>query len=1207
VVKNPLLLTLVCVISFAVTAGARQSSKENADFKLAINLFNDGLYDLAVEQLKQFINSYPSTSQGIEARFYLGLTQLKLKHFDDARLTFQSFALSYQDNPKAPEAWWNVGESYAAVNNYREAALGFERVKVFHPKSRIAADALLQASTYFKLAGDRDNARRTLRTVMQEYPTSGAVLSARTQLGEIYFEEGNLDQAQNELKRVVEGDPSPDAKAQALLILANIYQATGRNDLAQTTYQEIITKYKSPSALQGAHCNLGKLQLADGKYLEAVDNFRKALATKGTTDSSLVRETAIGIGDAFAKLNDYTNALAAYNSFLAANASDERTPAVMWKVAALAAKAKLYKLSDDACAGILGSHADALLKRRAQLKRASNAAEQHNSAIAVRLYAAYTEEHPDDPSGDQALMQAAHLLENDLADPRKAAMYYEQLASRYPRSPLVDDAWFGMAQCFDRLKEYDQAIQSYQGLVRKFPASHHRTEAENRIITIETFEAKQKDAGLEKLALLLGDVVADRDKSGLAYRLGDVYFHDLKNYSAAVVQFTNAINSGIADQRFVDALFLRARAYEYLSWQDEKYRQPAIESYRTFLQSYPADKRSEDAQLSVFRLRSATLSAARTAYAEAIAARATPSLRREMALAIGKLLLEADSLREAISMFSSVIAAEPSSPAAAEARFQKMRAFEKLGVPDSVLAVGTEYLSKHPVAEHSAQVLATVARVFLASKTPVRAIELYKRLREDFWYARSATDVERQLADAYSAAGDHASASAEYAFLIDRDRNDPFKEDLLDPELMLAFSRAQLESGKSAEARKSLFALLANQPPNTIRAQAYNLLGMTYRAEGSLELATTYFKQAGSLSPGSIASKDIAGLLFDSGNYAEAIKQYALLVQNAGSDSERQEYDARIIIARLRSDDLVTAEKDMAAFAKKYRRSDEHSASFELERGSLFYRKQDYPGARKAFDNVLDKYGRSDAAPTAMYWIGKTLEATNKHQDALKQYTMIVQRYPASSIVPRTYLALGNIHYTVEKWDDAIKNYKRIVDDPKADAELLPYAMSNLIETYEAAGVFDAALTLTRKYLELYPNSEDAFDKRIKIGILYQRLGYNDQSILQLQTLLDEAGSDLEGEIRYYIAEANFNKGDYQQAILEYLKVPYLVTKKGKIDWTANSLYMAGQSYEKMSRYDQALTMYQQIVDRPGIDETFKAAARKEIDRVKAVLKRTSN
>jgi tetratricopeptide (TPR) repeat protein len=139
--------------------------------------------------------------------------------------------------------------------------------------------------------------------------------------------------------------------------------------------------------------------------------------------------------------------------------------------------------------------------------------------------------------------------------------------------------------------------------------------------------------------------------------------------------------------------------------------------------------------------------------------------------------------------------------------------------------------------------------------------------------------------------------------------------------------------------------------------------------------------------------------------------------------------------------------------------------------------------------------------------------------------------------------------------------------------------MSNLIETYETAGIFDAALQLTRKYLELYPNNEDSFDKKIKIGVLYQRLGYNEQSVLHLQTLLDQAGSDLEGEIRYYIAEANYNKGDFQQAILDFLKVPYLVTKRGKMDWTANSLYMAGQSYEKLGRFDLAAKDLERMLD----------------------------
>ena len=171
-----------------------------------------------------------------------------------------------------------------------------------------------------------------------------------------------------------------------------------------------------------------------------------------------------------------------------------------------------------------------------------------------------------------------------------------------------------------------------------------------------------------------------------------------------------------------------------------------------------------------------------------------------------------------------------------------------------------------------------------------------------------------------------------------------------------------------------------------------------------------------------------------------------------------------------------------------------------------------------------------------------------------------------------------------------------------APPDLVQSAMSNLIMTYKEMELYDGALELTRKYIERFPNDPDLIDKKIDLGVIYQKLGYYDRSILQLQSLIEAGNTNLEAELRYYIGEAYFYKGDYQQAILEFLKVPYLVTKKEKADWISTSYYMAGQSYEKMSKYEQAMTMYKQIIDRKDTDVQFKTAAQKEIDRVKAVL-----
>ena len=1191
------ILLLTCPIQ-----SRSQDSKENADFKLAINLYNDGMYDLAGEQLKQFIATYPSSSQGIDARFYLGLTQLKLSKFDDARLTFQTFALTYPDNPKAPEAWWNVGESYASVRNYREAALAFERVRVFHPKSKSAPDALLRAGGYFALAGERDNARRVLRTILQDYPTSAAVTAARIRLGRMYYEDGNLEQAQSELKRAVEGEPSADARAQALLLLGNIYQSMGRTDQAETNYQEVLTKYKSSTAAAAANLSMGRLRASEGKYAEAVESFRNVVGA--AADTALRLDAMIAIGDAYGALNDVENAIASYRKFLTVAPGDERSPGVLWSLASVAASGKEYRTSDEACSRLLTMNAADQLRERALMRTALNAEEQHNPLLAVQLEGTFADRYRDDPATPAVLLRASRLCERELHDPLKASGTYELIATRYPDSPLAVEAIDGAARCHEEMKEYDAALRLSREFIDKYPASELRTKVEERIWRIETFEARDKDAGLEKLALLVGDVMNAKDKAGLAFRLGDIYFHDLKNYQAAAAQFTSAIESGLQDARLADALFMRARSLEILSWNDPTERPKAIDAYRIYLHSFPDGPQSNDAELSVFVLSATRVDSANAAYLDLLTRRPNFARRDTMMLTLGLLQESNHDTPAALTTFRNIVRSFPASAAAEVAgeRLVSLRLAE--GTTDSALAAGASYVSRYPRGRFTALLLDRLADSCMSAGQPNRAADFYRQLATGFPYTSAARDAKRREADALLADKDYAGAIALYREMIDVQRSDPMSDGSADPSLLLALGRAYQLDGKTDEAKKNLFEVVSRVHQGPIAAQAFTTLGVMYRADGALDIATGYFRQAESASPGTADSRDIAELFFESGNYGDAIRLFTQLSHTATSERERMHDDARIIVARIRSEGPAKLGPEVSAFAKKYRDVDEELASFQLEQGNYYYGQRDYARALKAFEVVSSKFDGSTSAPVAQYWIARTLEATDKPLEAVKRLNDLIKDHPTAEVIPRAYLALGNLSYNAEKWDEAIRNYKRIVDDPKADPELLPMAMTNLVETYESAGIFDAALNLTRKYLEQFPNAEDSFDMKIKIGILYDRLGYYDQSVLQLQSLLDEAGSDLEGELRYYIAQANFDKGDYQQAILDFLKVPYLVTKKGKIDWTANSFYMAGQAYEKMGRFDQALTMYRQIVDRQGIDATFKAAAKKEIDRVTLVLKK---
>jgi len=342
--------------------------------------------------------------------------------------------------------------------------------------------------------------------------------------------------------------------------------------------------------------------------------------------------------------------------------------------------------------------------------------------------------------------------------------------------------------------------------------------------------------------------------------------------------------------------------------------------------------------------------------------------------------------------------------------------------------------------------------------------------------------------------------------------------------------------------------------------------------------------------------------LFKSEAYSEAILQFSEVEQKTKSDSLKQYLQARIIVGYFRMDNLAEADKRATRFVKAHPRAASAAAEFEYERGRYHMRKQQFDLALKRFDNVIKQYARTPFVAEARYWTARTYEFDNKTDEAVTIYESILKDYPSHPIIPRTRLSLGNAYYALEKWDPAGRQYKALLDDPSTDPDLIPFAMNNLSLVYKEMGLYDAALELTRSYIQRFPDDPDLINKYIDIGVLYQRLGYYDQSVLHLQSLLENADADLEAELRYYIGEAYFYKGEYQQAVLEFLKVPYLVTKRTRADWVAPSYYMAGQSYEKMSRFDQAKTMYQQIIDRKETDPTFKTAAQKEIDRVNALV-----
>ena len=559
-----LIFSTLILFSFLSLA---QDSKENADFKLAVNLYNDKLYDLAVEQFNAFINLYPNTAEGIEAHFYLGLTQSKLGKHDEARFTFQNFALAYPENGKAAEAWMNAAEEYAAMNNEREAAMAFERVKTFHPKSKFAPIALSKAADCYEQLGDEENANRVLRMLTEEY-TTDEVLPARLRIAEMLNAEGKFEQARQECMHVKDATNDVSLKARSLLILGQSFIGLGKTSEAEEAFSDIVKNFKSTSSYPKALFKLGELKNSTGNTDDAMAVWKMLVEDSVKAPKQLRQDAYIEMAEANNRVRSYTRALSLFEH--ASEIRGTRNGETLYKAGIAAEQTgNLTKAAQYYSRALKDSLGKA--DHRALIIGAFKAAKISKNYIeALQLVDYYRQQFPSDANLPRLLVECANIANNELNDPKTAFKFCEWLCEHYSTSEWIDDATFVLGEARRKSGDLDGAIDAFENLQKRYPSSDYVSDAQKQIRLIKAFDQRNKDASLQKLALLIGDVIAQKSKGNLAYRLADIYFFDLKDYNLAAGQYAFALNADLEDTLRPSAWFKQAQSYELLALKDGK-------------------------------------------------------------------------------------------------------------------------------------------------------------------------------------------------------------------------------------------------------------------------------------------------------------------------------------------------------------------------------------------------------------------------------------------------------------------------------------------------------------------------------------------------------------------------------------------------------------------------------------------------------------
>ncbi len=1197
---RPIIAAVLIILFFSPFLRA-QDSRENAEFKMAIDLYKDGMYDLARDQLLAFVQKYPTTQSGVEARFYLGLVYLKTKNFEQAKNTFQDFAITYSDNPKAPDAWWNTGEAFAGMKNYAEAAAAFQRLKSFHPKSPRAPEALLQASSCYQRAGDMENAAVALRAILQEYPTSSEVLRARYEIGRLYTATGDYDRAFSELNRTAEGTTDQELKAKAVTAIGTLHGLMGNREEAEKRLREVITLYPNSVAADEAHVRLGDLQRQYQDFSEAVQNYNAVSARKDAAPE-MRQEAFMGAAECSAANRDYAGALAIYRRYFQSVGETDIAPALYRKAAETARKAGDYSQAAEYYAQLLADSSGGIDRRGILHDAALTEFDAHRANAGIALLREYVSRYPADAGTPSALFAIAEQYENSFGNYSRALSIYNAILEQHGSSPVADDALYARGRCAWRLKRVDEAIESYEQLPVQFPGSPLIARADSALDSVRVSGDTDPQRALVRIAGIL-QLLPEGNAAAVEEQLGDLYREEIMDFRSANTHYDAAVTKGASGPLLERALYGRAVSEAMLAQRGEAPAADAVRMLGDFLKNYPASPLAPDAAYQRFLVRSRGRQGTEfiDPATEYLAANPTEHAA-EVSVALADAKRDAGRSAEAETEYGAVMTRYPGTPAAASALFGRGIARITLGnfVPGG--ADLQAYLKDNPSGPRAAEATLALGRLAERQGEYEKAAAWYDEASRRFGYAPECRAADMRSVLALSEGGFHDRAAARAAALLKKERDNPFAPEGSVGDYLFLYAETLAKKKDITKAKSALQQYQSEFPNGRHISEVYFALGQIFKDEGKIALATSYFKQSGRQSGNPEASRDAADLLLESKRYDEAIAEYRKLAAAAANRQEKAYYASRIVVADFRANNSGAAQAAWNDFKTEFPDAEPNFDEFELERGKMFHRQKEYDRAISVFENITGSKTREIAARAAL-WIGKCHESMNHAQRATEQFARVMTDWPGTDAAIEASLSIGRIALRAEKWEDAAKAFRAVVDQPGIPAEFQKEALNGLISCYDELNIADGAAEMTKRFISLFPNDPSLFRKRVNLGIFYEKLGYYDQAVTHFENLLGEATADDQAELRFYIGECYFNKGDYTQSIIEFLKVKYLVTRRTEIDWTASAYHYAGLAYEKLAQYDKAITMYEMIRTGPNIDATFKAAAEKDINRVKALMR----
>jgi len=1224
VVKFKYFTLLFCLIALGSLFGQQINLQEDEDFRFAQQLQDKGMYDLAAQQFLKFTENYPGSLNSPQAFFYAAQSNEKIDSLATAAAIYLRLLMQYPQSALTDQALVNRGKILAKAGEPLNAALTFERVKLFAAKSGLIPEAQLLAAREYMKIDKQINALDAVNYVLESYPTHPLRFEAYLVAAEIHGKNGDFQLAFNALDKISGPRLEDDLAFRTGLLKAELYSRSGRYSQSDSLLSAIVK-----SGVSGAYTGEAAILLAtslqhQGDYRRSSDIVNSLLG-KSLPAAKTARLQLI-LADNFYLTGDFEQARLSLEKISKPALEQNYQYALEFRLGII--KQKLNRTS-DAMTHFRAVVEDSLcsntiIQEKSVLSLATLQAGAGHSLQACRLLQEKIIDERFKAFHDELIYESGNIQNNILHDREGARRSYAAIATVDPWSPFLDDAQLQIARSYEADNDITAAITEYLRFLSLFPGADEFENVQIRLDMLQKFAPPSLSQFQQAFALMLSRTQNPTADANDPLQLVKTTVSVLHDYPRALALVQQTMNDLPADSPELPELYYyKAFCYSALA---EKYileNQPvkAAENQELMQQTiqlmqsqYPGNYLTGKALYHSLKVTLLTIDSPATriplleaALTNLPADSRCDSLKHDLSLLLVKEIIKAGDntvdwlkLQKANVICADVISKQPAPDIYAGMLLSNAHILYKLGETDSAVVL----LKKSIILNHNATILDSkllLADIYVERGQPELSILLLQDIVDHYFYSGRSYAAKSRLIGLFIEKGEPAKART----IINRDipaipeELRPFFTDpVIDEELLWMYTQLQLDPQDPLQAISAYRNYLYNTKTGKYRAPALMALGDRSAAMNNFEIALGHYDELIALFPqdssAQTAKTKIADMFYTQGAWDQARSHYAAIKNQLTGDLAVHAY-AREIICDYKLDNLNRAKALANDFLKKYP-NNVNEALFMYEEGEYFVRQKEFEPAEKLFKNLSKKFDQVPQGAKGDLGLGRMYIITGKPEDALKILTQIPEKYQDTELVATGYLYLATFYYENRLLAQCISACENVIKIQKPGL-LHSQAMDFLIKCYDDFRLKDKAIATIRDYITLYPDAPDVLTKKIQTGIFLYDLKDYERAITQLKQLKPLVNAEEEPEVQYWIAKSYADKGETEQAIVEFLKVKYL-SKPTKLPWGVTALYEAGLAYRKLGNYSKAIELLNQVVRERGATDNIGRAAGERIKEI---------